>query len=123
MSKQEIHPDFKDLEIEKAKTYLSNAALVNIVDENEQEIMMILYGNVVGDDTGQFQNGDVVVTSAIATATHQLTRFKTKTQLYYVTNEPVDFVSLTVAEWLLMLSTKDSPMNILLNRYFRDSNL
>lgn len=123
MSKSDIHPDFRDLEIEKAKTYLINATAVSVVDEEDREVMIVLHGHVAIDDTGQFSEGDVIVSSAIDKVTHQHTRFLTKTKLYYVTHEPADYISLTVADWLLMTSTKENPINILLNRHFRDSNL
>lgn len=122
MSKKEIHPDFVDLEIEKAKTYLTNTSAVTIIDDEENEVMMVLHGEVIIDDTDQFEIGDIVISSAIGKSSHQNTRFITKSNQYFVCDEPADFISLTVAEWLFMSSMKDNPMNIVLNRYLKNSN-
>lgn len=122
MSNKQIHPDFVDLEIEKAKTYLTNTSAVSILDDEGNEIMLVLHAEVIIDDTLQFEIGDIVISSAIGKSSHQNTRFITKSNQYFVCDEPADFISLTVAEWLFMMSTKDNPMNIVLNRHLRDSN-
>tara|TARA_B110000211_G_scaffold235021_1_gene308543 strand:+ start:4341 stop:4643 length:303 start_codon:yes stop_codon:yes gene_type:complete len=100
MFKLEIHPGFQDLEIEKAKTYLSSATAITVVEDLKDEISVlnVLHGIVVGDDTCKFEIDGIAISSSIMKSSHQNTRFITKVEYYYVSSEPVDFAKLTVAE-------------------------
>ncbi len=83
----EIHPDFKDHQIERIKTYLRSTTVVSIiesVDEGDIEIAQILHGFVVGDETGRYEQEDIVISSPIQYTKDCNTRFFTKSGSYYV---------------------------------------
>lgn len=118
----EIHPDFKDYQIERIKTYLRSTTVVSIVENVEEgdiEIAQILHGFVVGDETGKYGFDDVVISSPIQYTKDSNTRFFTKLGSYYVSVEEVDYVTLTISEWLTMSNTLMNPKDIICYRYLQ----
>lgn len=118
----EIHPDFQEHQIEKIKTYLSSTTVVSIiesVDEGNIEIAQILHGFVTGDETGRYEYDDVVVSSPIQYTKDCNSRFFTKSGSYYVSVEQVDYVTLTLPEWLTLRNTLMNPKDIICYRYLQ----
>lgn len=116
----EIHPAFKDHQIERVKTYLRSTTVVSVienVDEREIEIAQILHGFVVGDETGRYSHEDVVISSPIQYTKDCNTRFFTKTGSYYLSVEEVNYATLTLPECLTMCNTLMNPQEIICNRY------
>ena len=118
----EIHPDCQEHQIERIKTYLRSTTTVSIietVDEGDIEIAQILHGFVTGDETGRYEYDDVVVSSPIQYTKGCNSRFFTKSGSYYVSVEEVDYVTLTLPEWLTMRNTLMNPKDIICYRYLQ----
>lgn len=118
----EIHPDFQEHQIERIKTYLRSTTVLSIiesVEEGDIEIAQLLHGFVVGDETGRYEHEDVVISSPIQYTKDCNTRFFTKSGSYYVSVEEVDYVTLTLQEWLTMRNTLMNPQDIICYRYLQ----
>ena len=118
----EIHPDYQEHQIERIKTYLRSTTILSIiesVEEEDIEIAQLLHGFVVGDETGRYEHEDVVISSPIQYTKDCNTRFFTKSGSYYVSVEEVDYVTLTLQEWLTMRNTLMNPQDIICYRYLQ----
>ncbi len=118
----EIHPDYQEHQIERIKTYLRSTTVVSIiesVEEGDIEIAQILHGFVAMDETGIYEHEDVVISSPIQYTKDCNTRFFTKSGSYYVSVEEVNYVTLTLPEWLIMCDTLMNPQYIICYRYLQ----
>jgi hypothetical protein len=81
-------------------------------NEYPEERAEVLYGYVDKDETGRFQEGDVVITSPIQYTTHGYKHFHTKQGSCYVINKLVNETTLSFNEWRVMRRYLLEPVKI-----------